>query len=729
MEVRRRAAVPRDGELHQPHREAHPQGDRHESHLRGLTRSALSVLLALFFTTSAFAYEGRLVDTTGKPVAGAQVSVVDQNGTARTNAEGRFTLQPDPRLPATLLIAGSRGELFPPIYLTELAPEIRLEPAYRESVTVTTGATPNIEGTPAAAPVILGHEELEQRKPAHIVDAIAATPGVSIRGEGPPAVPVVRGLAGGRTLLLIDDARIVAERRAGPSATFIDPLSLGSIEISRGPGSVAYGSDAIGGIVHLRPRDPIPGEPHYRYDLWSSFGGTNTQSVAGEISTDAFGGAVLASIHARTADDAEDANGDVIANSGYRDRGASLRFVRDHDWGRLRAGVMTSVARDVGAPTSDTVLTTYPSERATLATFALDFHGPGNWTGAAVRASLGSYAITTNRIRATGVESAAVQSRDASLRVSGERAGESSRITAGVDFVSRFNLHASPSIDDADRYDTGAYVTWNGHLSHALQLAAGGRGDYIQSRNRGALGNVSRDDFALSGFGALTAGPFRGVSTTLQVASGFREPTLSDRYFRGISGRGFVNGNPTLEPERSLQFDGAARWTGARTRVALYAYDYRIRNLVERYRSGNDFFFRNRGEAEIKGVELETVTRLPQHFEVQLGAALARGEDVDSGAALDDISGPALHASLRWAARQMSAFTTISAYGRDDHPGPVETERPGYTEVDAGFGWRFTPAFEVRMIVRNLTNAQHAGSPDAVAAFAPGRSIILGINR
>lgn len=539
----------------------------------------------------------------------------------------------------------------------------------------------------------------------------------------------MRGLAGGRTLLLIDDARIVAERRAGPSATFVDPLSLGSIEISRGPGSVAYGSDAIGGIVHLRPRDPIPGQPHYRYDLWSSFGGTSTQSVAGEISTDAFGGAILASIHARTASDAEDANGDAIENSQYRDRGALLRFVRDTEWGRMRAGVMSSIARDVGAPTSDSVLTLYPDERATLGTFALDFNAPGTWTAAALRASLGSYSVTTNRIRTTGVESATVKARDASLRVSGERAHESSRITAGIDFVSRFDLRALPSVDDADRYNTGAYVSWNGTVARAMQFAVGGRGDFVSSRSRGELGNLSRDDFALSGYGALTAGPFRGVTTTLQVASGYREPSLSDRYFRGISGRGLVNGNPNLEPERSLQFDGGVRWTGSRTRVALYAYDYRIRDLVERFRTGNDFFFRNRGEAEIKGVELETVTRLPRDFEVQLGAALARGEDVDTGDALDDISGPTVHASLRWAAEQMSAFTTISAYGRDERPGPVEVERPGYTEVDAGFGWRFTPSFEVRLVVRNLTNAFHAGSPDEVAAFAPGRSITIGINR
>lgn len=656
-------------------------------------------------------------------MAGAQISIVQQSGSARTDAGGAFTITPDPKLPATLIVVGSRGEIFPPIYVRSFSAELRIEPAYRETVTVTTGVAPNIEGTPAAAPVVVGSEELEQRKPAHVAEAIAATPGVSLRGEGPPAVPVVRGLAGGRTMLLIDDARIVAERRAGPSATFVDPLSLGSIEVSRGPGSVAYGSDALGGVVHLRPRDPVPGSPDFRYDTWKSFGGNRAESAAAEVSTDLFGGAFLASLHARSAGDARDADGDVIANSQYRDRGALLRFVRDTSWGRVRTGLMTSVARDVGAPASTSDVTTYPDERATLATFAVDT------ANLALRASLGAYSITTVRERSSGVESAAVKARDASLRLTHERRSERSRLVSGVDFVSRFNLRASGSIDDADKYDTGAFVSWDGRITDALQLAGGARADGIATRNRGgAFGDRETNDFALSGFGAATLGPFSGLTATVQVASGYREPVLSDRYFRGVSGRGFITGNPDLEPERSVQFDAGVRWTRGSSRVALFAYQYEIRNLVERYRDGRDFFFRNRGEAEVRGLEAEVATRLLEHFEVQLGGAIARGE-ADSGDALDDIAPPTLHASLRWAAPRASVFLTASAYARDDRPGPVEVERPGYVEVDAGTGWRFSQWLEVRVAVRNLTNVQRYGSTDETAAFAPGRSVMIGVNR
>ena len=690
----------------------------------------LSILLFALLAVPASGYQSRLLDPSGAPVPAAQISVVGRSGSVRTAADGSFEIVPDPALPSTLIVVGSRGEIYPPIHLETLAAEVRLEPAWRETVTVTTGAAPNIEGTPAAAPVVVGAEEIEQRKPAHVAEAIAAMPGVTIRGEGPPAVPVVRGLAGGRTLLLIDDARVVSERRAGPSASFLDPLTLGSIEISRGPGSVAYGSDALGGVVHMRPRDPVPGSPASRYDAWFSFGGTNERSVAAETSFDVFGGAMLGAIHVRTADDAVDGSGETIENSRYRDRGALLRFVRDTPSGRLRVGLMSSVARDTGAPSSEASRTTYPDERATLATFAADLQPGGWWTAAFVRGSLGAHSLTTARERPGGaIESAAVKARDASLRLSGERGSGASRFVTGVDFVSRFDLRASGSIDDAGRTDVGAWATWEGRVLPAVQLVVGGRGDRIDTRNRGGwFGDRSRDDVALSGHAAATAGPFRGATATLQVARGFREPMLSDRYFRGVSGRGFITGNPDLEPEKSLQFDAALRWTGGRTRAALFAYDYRITDLVERYRDGTDFFFRNRGEAEIRGVEAELAATLPRNLEIQAGASLARGES-EGGEPLDDISPPALHLSLRWAAERASSFATLSAFARDDRPGPVEVERPGYVSLDIGAGWRISPRFELRLAVRNATDAHRFGSPDENAAFAPGRSVMVGINR
>ena len=99
---------------------------------------------------------------------------------------------------------------------------------------------------------------------------------------------------------------------------------------------------------------------------------------------------------------------------------------------------------------------------------------------------------------------------------------------------------------------------------------------------------------------ALAGGPFRGFTLTGQVSRGFRDPTLSDRYFAGTTARGVIVGNPDLDPESSRQLDLAIRGGGGRVRVGGFAYLYRIRDLIERYEADPDTFaFRNRGEQEL----------------------------------------------------------------------------------------------------------------------------------
>ena len=108
----------------------------------------------------------------------------------------------------------------------------------------------------------------------------------------------------------------------------------------------------------------------------------------------------------------------------------------------------------------------------------------------------------------------------------------------------------------------------------------------------GGAPHVAGDDAQLAGESNVNA----------QVSRGFRDPVLSDRYFRGPSGRGFITGNPDLDPETSLQFDLSTRYSVGRTQLAMFVYQYRIDDLVERYTTETDFFFfRNRGRARLRG--------------------------------------------------------------------------------------------------------------------------------
>ena len=180
------------------------------------------ILAALLLSPQwAAAWEGLLLMPDGRPAADSHVSVPGLAGSARTDARGRFSFAGG-SVPFTVIVVGPRGEIYPAVTVTALPASgpltIQLEPGLRESVTVSSGVAPNIEAPPAAATSVIGREELEERRPEHLVEALARTPGVQIRGEGPPAVPVVRGLGGGRTLILLDGVRVTAERRSTPPA-------------------------------------------------------------------------------------------------------------------------------------------------------------------------------------------------------------------------------------------------------------------------------------------------------------------------------------------------------------------------------------------------------------------------------------------------------------------------------------------------------------------------------
>lgn len=71
--------------------------------------------------------------------------------------------------------------------------------------------------------------------------------------------PVIRGFEASRILLVIDDVRMNnLIYRAGHLQNIItvDPTILDRLEILYGPSSTVYGSDALGGVIHLRTRQP-----------------------------------------------------------------------------------------------------------------------------------------------------------------------------------------------------------------------------------------------------------------------------------------------------------------------------------------------------------------------------------------------------------------------------------------------------------------------------------------
>ena len=704
----------------------------------------------------ALAFKGRVVDQQGRPVARATISVLGRPGEAITDSDGRFEWRPDPPTPFEILVIGGDGSYSKPILIEKLDATqqllVTIAPLLSESVTVS-GSAPSIEGTPAAGTTSVSGRDVAVRQPSNLMQALENVAGVSQVSEGQAAVPAIRGLARGRTLILIDGARVSSERRAGPSATFLDPALIEGVDVARGPGSVAYGSDAFGGVISVRTRRVAPGSP-----LAAQFSGTIGAGVPErrgsiEVSKGLSRGGLLLAAHTRQADDWDSPEGEVF-NSGFSDHGFLFRAEHEAAGGELAVGWQSDFGRDIERPrnNSRTVRLVYPTEDSHRFTAGYEARAVGGFQRAGVTGFLGSHAQVTDQDRfataTTGrsIERADVAAKDFHVRGFGERLFGKSRLELGVDVNGRFGLHAvddviryglsgdvvstppTISVDRANRTDTGAYVSIDTAVTAAFVLGAGLRGDYVTSKNSGGyFGDRSTGNGALSGFASATLGSFKGFSLTAQIARGFRDPVLSDRYYRGPTGRGFITGNPDLDPETSIQGDLALRYLAPRVRVAAFYYEYRIHDLIERYSTATDFFFfRNRGTARVRGFEVEGQADLGAGVSLEIATQIAEGRALDDNAYLDDISPVTVSAVVR---RQFGerAFGQLRAayFSDDDHAGPTERAVPGYTLLDAATGWRITKPLELRIQARNLLNQEYYASQDVRTVLAPGRSASL----
>ncbi|RMH17184.1 MAG: TonB-dependent receptor [Gemmatimonadetes bacterium] len=121
------------------------------------------------------------------------------------------------------------------------------------NVTATRGAREAFS-TPAPV-VVLDRTRLDEAAPEAVPDLFRELAGLDVEGVGSARrQPVIRGLRGQRVLLLEDGLRLNNVRREvdrGEPAGLAWGPALERVEVVRGPASVLYGSDAIGGVVNL----------------------------------------------------------------------------------------------------------------------------------------------------------------------------------------------------------------------------------------------------------------------------------------------------------------------------------------------------------------------------------------------------------------------------------------------------------------------------------------------
>ena len=132
--------------------------------------------------------------------------------------------------------------------------------------------------------------EIEEAAFRTLPDTLRYVPGVMVQKTGhAQGSPYIRGFTGFRNLLLVDGIRLNnSVFRDGPNQYWstVDPLSIERLEVVKGPSSVLYGSDAIGGTVQVFTKGPRMGSESFAfggrlYDRASTAERSNT--VRGEL--------------------------------------------------------------------------------------------------------------------------------------------------------------------------------------------------------------------------------------------------------------------------------------------------------------------------------------------------------------------------------------------------------------------------------------------------------------
>lgn len=108
--------------------------------------------------------------------------------------------------------------------------------------------------------ISIGSKEIGLKNPQTTADMLAGTGQVFVqKSQLGGGSPMIRGFAANSVLIVVDGVRMNnAIFRGGnlQNIISIDPFSLENTEVLFGPGSVMYGSDALGGVMHFKTKDP-----------------------------------------------------------------------------------------------------------------------------------------------------------------------------------------------------------------------------------------------------------------------------------------------------------------------------------------------------------------------------------------------------------------------------------------------------------------------------------------
>ncbi len=612
----------------------------------------------------------------------------------------------------------------------------------REISVTATRAERSLLDVPANV-TVLDRAEIERSGAANVPELLRREAGVLVtntttNAEGYTVEARGFGNGGGngcRTLVLVDGRRVNEPDTGCVDWTFLALDQVERIEIVRGPGSAAYGDNALGGVIAISTRGA------------SATGRTLVALGAERASFD--GERLDAVVSQRFGALRVGANAAFDDTAGYRDRADlnNKRWGLDAAWelaegGRigLAGGYASSERQRPGAlnaadvdddPTNASPSLDFARERERFLQGSLDLALPAEWRLQATPYYRHSQAANHFDDRDPFFpfvfdSRADDDSGGVDLQLSRDVAwlGRSVRVLAGAELRQDDIVAASASSfgatrNDARRRTWGVFVQAESWLRDDLLLALGLRRDRsdLEGRSSDAPGQRFDEEHAFwSPRASLTWRFHPHGSAYVAYGRGFRFPNLDEAF-------GFFGFAPTLSPESAHSIETGAAWRSERLelRGALYAMWVKDEIFFDPLAGAfgqND----NVDEVRHEGAELSGRFAITDWLDAR--ASYTR-DDVevteDAVAALEGEQLPitpknrgqlALEAALPFGLSARLAGNFVGDRRLANDPVGAEPDLDGYATLDARVAWTRALARDVALTLeangRNLTGSDYA---------------------
>ncbi len=408
--------------------------------------------------------------------------------------------------------------------------------------------------------------------------------GVAMRSFGPgPARPVIRGMDGDRVLIVENGLRMGdLSSQSGDHGVNVNPASAERIEVVRGPATLLYGANAIGGLVNVVTNE-IPTAPITKatglFTLDASSGAPGG-GAAGNVTVGTGKFALNVAGSGRRQDDFKSPEG-TIPNSFNRATMGQVGAGYTSDTGYIGASFGYDKTH-YGIPFVEAGETNLNPRRKNFTV-----RGEKRGMGGVFDSFRGSLGVRRYRHDELDGEEVATSFRndtsELELLAHHGAAGKVRGAIGGSLLTREFEASGEEALSPlVDQKGYAAYLYEEVNASSRVSVQFGGRVDH--SKFTPAADEPLTDFTNVSGSFGVVVTPTETTSIALSVARASRNPALEELYFHGPhpGNNAVENGNTDLESEHALGFDASLRWRNPIASGEVTFFVSKINNFIYR---------------------------------------------------------------------------------------------------------------------------------------------------